>query len=188
MRQSQFNRATDALRQSGSSFKPFVYLAALLDGYTPDRHVVDGPVSVGDWSPKNYTGKYAGRTTLTNALAHSYNSIPVKLMIDIGRKAIIETAHRAGIKGELENWAPMVLGTSALSLMDLTTGYATFAAGGKLSATLCRAGNPQAPMATFSTAARKRPKSPRQVRAGGKDRRAELDAVRRGQDRHRPPG
>ncbi len=58
--------------------------------------------------------------------------IPVKLMIDIGRKAIIETAHRVGIKGELENWAPMVLGTSALSLMDLTTGYATFAAGGKL--------------------------------------------------------
>ena len=85
------NRATDALRQSGSSFKPFVYLAALLAGYTPDQIVVDGPVSVSDWSPKNYSGKYAGRTTLSNALAHSYNSIPVKLMIDIGRKAIIET-------------------------------------------------------------------------------------------------
>jgi penicillin-binding protein 1A len=131
--QSQFNRATDALRQSGSSFKPFVYLAALLAGYTPDQIVVDGPVSVSDWSPKNYSGKYAGRTTLSNALAHSYNSIPVKLMIDIGRKSIIETAHRVGIKGELENWAPMVLGTSALSLMDLTTGYATFANSGKLS-------------------------------------------------------
>jgi penicillin-binding protein 1A len=127
---SQFNRATDALRQSGSSFKPFVYMAALLSGYSPRDMVVDGPVSVGDWSPKNYSGKYAGRTTLTSALAHSYNSIPVKLMIDIGRKAIIDTAHRAGIKGELETWAPMVLGTSALTLMDLTTGYATFAAGG----------------------------------------------------------
>jgi penicillin-binding protein 1A len=127
---SQFNRATDALRQSGSSFKPFVYMAALLKGYKPDDKVVDGPVSVGNWSPKNYTNKYKGRTTLTDALAHSYNSIPVKLMIDIGRSAIIETAHLAGIKGELETWAPMVLGTSALSLMDLTTGYVAFASGG----------------------------------------------------------
>ena len=127
---SQFNRATDALRQSGSSFKPFVYMAALLKGYTPEDNVVDGPVSVGNWAPKNYTNKYKGRTTLLNALAHSYNSIPVKLMIDIGRSAIIETAHMAGIKGELETWAPMVLGTSALSLMDLTTGYIPFASGG----------------------------------------------------------
>ena len=127
---SQFNRATDALRQSGSSFKPFVYMAALLNGYTPNDTVVDGPVSVGDWSPKNYSGKYAGRTTLTNAIAHSYNSVPVKLMIDIGRTAIIRTAHLAGIQGELETWAPMVLGTSALSLMDLTTGYTSFASGG----------------------------------------------------------
>jgi penicillin-binding protein 1A len=127
---SQFNRATDALRQSGSSFKPFVYMAALLKGYKPSDTVVDGPVSVGNWSPRNYSNKYGGRTTLSNALAHSYNSIPVKLMIDIGRTAIIRTAHLAGIKGELETWAPMVLGTSALSLMDLTTGYISFASGG----------------------------------------------------------
>jgi penicillin-binding protein 1A len=128
--ESQFNRATDALRQSGSSFKPFVYMAALLNGYSPDDKVVDGPVAVGNWAPKNYSNKYKGRTTLSNALAHSYNSIPVKLMIDIGRSAIINTAHMAGIKGELETWAPMVLGTSALSLMDLTTGYIPFASGG----------------------------------------------------------
>ena len=127
---SQFNRATDALRQSGSSFKPFVYMAALLDGYKPSDIVVDGPVSVGNWSPKNYNEKYAGRTTLSNALAKSYNSIPVKLMVAIGRSAIIRTAHNAGIKGELETWAPMVLGTSALSLLDLTTGYVAFASGG----------------------------------------------------------
>ena len=127
---SQFNRATDALRQSGSSFKPFVYMAALLNGFKPSDKVVDGPVSVGNWSPRNYTNKYKGRTTLTDALAHSYNSIPVKLMIAIGRSAIINTAHLAGIKGELETWAPMVLGTSALSLMDLTTGYIAFASGG----------------------------------------------------------
>ena len=128
--QSQFNRATDALRQSGSSFKPFVYMAALLKGYTPNDTVVDGPVAVGNWAPRNYTNKYKGRTTLTDALAHSYNSIPVKLMVDIGRSAIINTAHLAGIRGELETWAPMVLGTSALSLMDLTTGYIAFASGG----------------------------------------------------------
>jgi penicillin-binding protein 1A len=127
---SQFNRATDAMRQSGSSFKPFVYMAALLKGYKPSDTVVDGPVAVGNWAPRNYTGKYAGRTTLLNALAHSYNSIPVKLMVDIGRTAIIDTAHLAGIKGQLETWAPMVLGTSALSLMDLTTGYISFASGG----------------------------------------------------------
>ncbi|NJM31334.1 MAG: hypothetical protein HC855_15740 [Rhizobiales bacterium] len=130
--QSQFNRATDADRQPGSSFKPFVYLAALLEGYKPNQTVVDGPVSVGNWSPKNYNGKYAGRTTLLNALAHSYNSIPVKLMLDVGRPKIIETAHDVGIQAELETWAPMVLGTSALTLLDLTTGYATFAGGGKL--------------------------------------------------------
>jgi penicillin-binding protein 1A len=127
---SQFNRATDALRQSGSSFKPFVYMAALLHGYTPGDTVVDGPVAVGNWAPRNYSGKYAGRTTLTDALAHSYNSIPVKLMIDIGRSAIINTAHLAGIQGQLETWAPMVLGTSALTLIDLTSGYISFASGG----------------------------------------------------------
>ncbi len=127
---SQFNRATDALRQSGSSFKPFVYMAALLNGHSAKETMVDGPVSIGNWAPKNYSGKYAGRTTLSNALAHSYNSIPVKLMIDIGRSAIIETAHKAGIRGELETWAPMVLGTSALTLLDLTTGYTSFASGG----------------------------------------------------------
>jgi penicillin-binding protein 1A len=93
--------------------------------------VVDGPVSVGNWSPRNYTGKYAGRIPLLKALAHSYNSVPVRLMIDVGRPAIIETAHKVGIQGELETWPPMVLGTSSLTLLDLTSGYATFAAGGK---------------------------------------------------------
>ena len=128
--QSQFSRATDALRQSGSSFKPFVYMAALLKGYKPDDTIVDGPVAVGNWAPRNYTNKYAGRTTLLNAISHSYNSVPVKLMLDIGRPSIIETAHLAGIRGTLETWAPMVLGTSALSLIDLTTGYISFASGG----------------------------------------------------------
>ena len=128
--ESKFNRATDAFRQPGSSFKAFVYMAALLGGWTPATSVVDGPVSIGGWSPKNYTNKYAGRTSLTSALAHSYNSIPVKIMIEFGRKSILDAAHEAGIQTELENWAPTVLGASAITLLDITTGYATFAAGG----------------------------------------------------------
>jgi penicillin-binding protein 1A len=130
--ESQFNRATDAFRQPGSSFKPFVYLAALLAGYTPETMVVDGPVSIGNWSPRNYTGKYAGRTTLMNALAHSYNSVPVRLMLDIGRKSIISTAHAVGLQSELDNVPSLPLGSSAVTLLDITTGYATFAAGGKV--------------------------------------------------------
>ena len=127
---SQFNRATDAMRQPGSSFKPFVYLAALLNGYTPDSVVLDGPVSVGGWAPRNYTGKYGGRVSLTTALAKSYNSVPVRLSQDFGRPAIIETAHKVGLKAELETWPPMVLGTSAMTLFDITTAYGTFATGG----------------------------------------------------------
>ncbi len=129
---SQFNRATDAERQTGSAFKPFVYLAALLAGYTPDSIVLDGRVSVGGWSPGNYGGRYYGKVPLTTALAKSLNSVPVRLMVDIGRPAIIKTAHDVGIEGELETWPPMVLGTSSLKLMDVTRGYATFAGGGKL--------------------------------------------------------
>lgn len=128
---SQFNRATSAKRQTGSAFKPFVYLAALLEGFKPDDPIVDGPVSIGGWAPKNYKGGWIGRTTLRAALAHSYNSVPVKLSIITGRPAIIKAAHDAGLQGELETWPPMVLGTSALTLLDLTTGYATFAGGGK---------------------------------------------------------
>jgi len=129
---SQFNRATDAQRQSGSSFKPFVYLAALQNGYKPTTIVLDGPVSYGNWAPRNYSGGYAGRVSLTSAIAHSYNSVPVRILKDVGMKAIHSAARAAGIEGELESWAPMVLGTSALTLMDLTHGYATFAAGGKM--------------------------------------------------------
>ncbi len=130
--ESLFNRATDGKRQTGSAFKPFVYLTALLKGYTPDTKIVDGPVSVGNWTPGNFHGGFHGTTTLTAALAHSYNSVPVRLLKDVGLKAITETAHACGIKGDLDPWAPMVLGTSSLTLLDMTSAYATFATGGKL--------------------------------------------------------
>jgi penicillin-binding protein 1A len=133
---SQFNRATQAERQSGSSFKPYVYLAALLQGHTPSDVMVDGPVSIGGWSPGNYKDKYSGSVTLQTALAKSLNSIPVKLMLEMGGRAgvkkISDVTHLVGVQGELDTYVTMVLGTSALTLMDLSTGYATFAAGGKL--------------------------------------------------------
>jgi penicillin-binding protein 1A len=129
--ESQFNRATDAQRQPGSSFKPFVYLAALLHGYTPDTRVTDAPVSIGNWSPRNYTGKYAGRITLTEALTHSYNTVPVHLMKDIGRQAILDAAKMAGLQSKLLAVPSLPLGSNEVTLLDLTTGYASFANGGK---------------------------------------------------------
>ncbi len=133
---SQFNRATKAARQSGSSFKPYVYLTALMEGHSPSDVMVDGPVSVGGWSPGNYKDKYSGSVTLTTALAKSLNSIPVKLLLEMGVREGVRkigaVARSVGVQGELDTYATMVLGTSALTLLDLTTGYATFAGGGKL--------------------------------------------------------
>jgi penicillin-binding protein 1A len=131
--ESQFNRATDALRQPGSSFKPFVYLAALMEGFEPETAIVDGPISIGNWSPKNYSNKYAGRTNLATALAKSYNTVPVRLMTQIGRKKIIDAAHSVGIESKLMSIPSMPLGVNEVTVLDLTRGYATFANGGKLS-------------------------------------------------------
>ncbi len=130
---SQYNRATTSHRQTGSSFKPFVYLTAMMHGYTRNSVLVDGPVCVGDWCPHFFeTEGWAGAVPLWSALAHSYNSIPVKLLLDFGRKPIEETAHKVGIQSPLDKYPTMVLGTSSLTLLEMTTGYATFAAGGKL--------------------------------------------------------
>ncbi len=129
---SQFNRATDALRQPGSSFKPFVYLAALENGYTPRSIVYDKPVRIGNWSPKNYSHRYRGRTTLTNALAHSYNTVPVHLMKAIGRDKIVKAARQAGLQSPIKPIPSMPLGTNEVTVIDITTGYATFANGGVL--------------------------------------------------------
>ena len=131
--ESQFNRATDALRQPGSAFKPFVYLAALLDGMTPETPIVDAPISIGRWSPKNYSRRYAGRTNLITALAKSYNSVPVRIMAQIGRKKIIDAAKRVGVQAELLSVPSMVLGANGMTVLDITRGYATFANGGRLS-------------------------------------------------------
>lgn len=127
---SQFNRATDAKRQPGSSFKPIVYLTALRSGFTPRSVVVDAPISIGNWSPKNYSHSYRGRVTLMTALTKSINTIPVRLSLSFGRKKIIETAKRLGLQTRLISTPSMPLGTSEVTVLDLTTVYASFANGG----------------------------------------------------------
>jgi penicillin-binding protein 1A len=129
---SQFNRAADGKRQVGSSFKPFVYLTAIDHGYTRDTIVEDGPVCVIDWCVRNFEPGYRGKIPLSVALTHSINTIAVKLMKQFTRQEIEATAHRVGIQGYIDPYPTMSIGTSALTLLDIATGYATLAAGGKL--------------------------------------------------------
>ncbi|GGA88597.1 penicillin-binding protein [Brucella endophytica] len=127
---SQFDRATEAKRQPGSTFKPFVYLAALEQGRTPDSVRNDAPVKIGNWTPGNYNGKYFGAVTLATALSHSLNSVAAQLVMEVGPKTVIETAHRLGIQSKLENNASLALGTSEVTLLELTDAFAPFANGG----------------------------------------------------------
>ena len=129
---SQFNRAVTARRQVGSAFKPFVYLTALEHGYTPKTIVVDGPVCVVNWCVHNFNAESFGSVPLSVALIHSINTVAVKLMLEVGRKNVEATAHRLGVAGPIDQYPTMAIGTSALTLMDMTTAYATIAAGGKL--------------------------------------------------------
>jgi penicillin-binding protein 1A len=129
---SQFNRAITARRQVGSSFKPFVYLAALENGFTRDTKVQDSEACVGNWCVHNYNGESFGNVPLWEAMAHSINTVAVKLMVEVGRKKVEATARRVGITGPIDPYPTMAIGTSALTLIDMATGYATFAAGGKL--------------------------------------------------------
>lgn len=128
---SQFNRATNAKRQPGSSFKPIVYLMALRQGLTPRTVIVDRPISIGNWSPKNYSHSYRGPVTLMTALTRSINTIPVQLSMRFGRAKIIDTARRVGLQSKLISTPSMPLGTSEVTVLDLTTAYATFANDGK---------------------------------------------------------
>lgn len=128
---SQFNRATKAKRQPGSSFKPFVYLAALRSGMTPKTVVTDGPVCVGRWCPRNYGGRYRGPVTLMTALTRSINTIPVRLSLMITRKKIIETAKLIGLRSPLKSNPSMPLGSNEVTVLDMTGAYSGFANGGK---------------------------------------------------------
>ncbi len=127
---SQFDRASEALRQPGSAFKPFVYLAAIERGETPNSVWQDAPVRFGKWKPENYGGKYHGRVTLTEALSKSLNSVAAQLAVKYGPGSVVETANRLGIQSELKSNASIALGTSEVTLLELTAAYVPFANGG----------------------------------------------------------
>ena len=132
--ESQFNRATRALRQPGSSFKMYTYALAMENGYTPQTVVVDGPISWGNWSPQNYGRSYAGRVTMETALAKSINTIPVRLAKEkFGIDAIIQTTKALGVETPIKKDVTIPLGTAEVTVMDQATAYAVLPAGGKAS-------------------------------------------------------
>ncbi|KAF2989579.1 penicillin-binding protein 1A [Methylocystis sp. MJC1] len=128
--ESQFNRAVSAKRQPGSAFKPFVYLAGLEHGMTPESVREDGPLNIKGWTPENYSHQYFGPVTLTKALALSLNTVAVRVGLEVGPKAVVKTAHRLGIQSDLQPNASIALGTSEVTPLELVAAYAPFANGG----------------------------------------------------------
>ena len=127
---SSFNRATDARRPPGSSFKPFVYLAAIQAGYRPDNVIVDEPYRIGNWQPQNYTGRYLGPIELQDAFAQSINTVAARLGEAVGRDRIIQIAQSFGISSPLQPVPSLALGSEGVGVMELTGAYAPFANGG----------------------------------------------------------
>jgi penicillin-binding protein 1A len=129
--ESQFNRATSALRQPGSSFKVYTYAATMEKGYKPETLISDAPVTWRGWSPQNYGRSYAGKVTLQRAIAQSYNTVPVRLAKDVlGTQLIVDTAKAMGVATPLRSDKTIPLGTSELTVLDQATGYAVFPANG----------------------------------------------------------
>ncbi|MGM9994383.1 MAG: transglycosylase domain-containing protein [Candidatus Avigastranaerophilus sp.] len=128
--QSQYDRITQAVRPPGSSFKPIVYAAAIQKGWMPNDIVEDTPVTLGDWSPRNYGGKYRGRMPLYKALALSSNVVAVKLIYDIGIGPVIDMAKTLGITTPLTHDYTIALGSNGVKLYDMVVAYGTFANGG----------------------------------------------------------
>ena len=130
---SQFNRATDAMRQPGSSFKPFVYATALMHGFKPTSIVVDAPICLGNWCPQNYGRGYAGSMTLMMALTRSINTIAVRLSVAIGdgnpklgRSRIVKVAHDMGVKSQLPDTPSLPIGADAVTVLEHTGAYGAF--------------------------------------------------------------
>jgi penicillin-binding protein 1A len=123
---SQFNRATQAERQTGSSFKPYVYTAAIEDGAKPDDIIVDGPVSFGSYTPHNYENDYKGAMTLTNAFAESRNIPALKLAARVGIHKVIDVAHRFGVTSNIPAYLPVALGAVEITLEEQVASYSVF--------------------------------------------------------------
>jgi penicillin-binding protein 1A len=128
--ESQYNRAVTAKRQPGSAFKPFVYLTAIESGLTPETVRQDAPLDIKGWKPENYSHRYLGAVTLTQALSMSLNTVAVRLGLEVGPKNVVRTAHRLGISSKLDANASIALGTSEVSMVELVGAYAPFANGG----------------------------------------------------------
>jgi penicillin-binding protein 1A len=124
---SQFNRATQALRPPGSSFKLFVYLAAMEAGLLPDQTMIDQPISVGSYRPNNYDDKFYGQVSLREAFARSLNSVALQLSERVGRGRVIDAARRLGVTSDLTSGPSIALGASGVSLLEMTGAYAAFA-------------------------------------------------------------
>ncbi len=127
---SQFNRAAKAKRQPGSAFKPFVYAAALEAGDRPDTVLNDAPVKIGNWAPENYDQKFRGPVTLASAFSQSLNTIAAQLVMQVGPDKVVSLAHRLGVDSDIQSNASIALGTSEVSLVELTSSYAAFMNGG----------------------------------------------------------
>nr|WP_294914690.1 PBP1A family penicillin-binding protein [uncultured Neokomagataea sp.] len=129
-RESQFNRATQALRQPGSSFKPFVYLAAMEQGISPSEKFDDSPVSYGSWHPRNYEHDNWGPTTLHDALRESRNLVTIRVAAHLGMKAVADTAEKAGLVDQMPRVLPAALGAVETTVLKEAAAYASIANGG----------------------------------------------------------
>jgi len=125
--ESEYNRATHALRQPGSAFKPFVYLAALEDGRQPDDIILDTPVELSDWAPSNYKDKYYGAVPMAEALARSLNAAAIRLQEETGRDRVVAVAKRLGFPGEIDPGAALALGVNEATPLNLAATYLPFA-------------------------------------------------------------
>ncbi|HEX4758802.1 MAG TPA: PBP1A family penicillin-binding protein [Terracidiphilus sp.] len=123
---SQFNRATQAERQTGSSFKPYVYTTAVEDGTKPDDTIVDAPVSFGNYTPHNYENDYKGRMTIANAFAESRNIPALKLASHVGIRKVIDMAHRFGVTSNIPAYLPVALGAVEITLEEQVASYSVF--------------------------------------------------------------
>jgi len=123
---SQFNRATQAERQTGSSFKPYVYTAAIEEGATPEEKILDAPISFGSYTPHNYEGNYLGNITLLKAFADSRNIPALKLADHVGIRKVIDVAHRFGITSNIPAFLPVALGSVEVTLEEQMAAYAAF--------------------------------------------------------------
>jgi penicillin-binding protein 1A len=128
--ESQFDRVSMARRQAGSAFKPFVYLTAMEQGRTPNLTVVDEPVKIGSWEPRNYTNDFRGAMTLQNALAQSINTVAARLASEVGTGNVAATAKRLGVTSKIQLDPSMSLGAVEVSPLEMTQAYAPFANGG----------------------------------------------------------